>query len=112
LALTATMDLALELGLVCQPAKTSPPAHTQKFCSFIYKTEAVPERRVPANKVSRALVLLSFVHHKLNGPLACLGLSIVVSVLQSLVPATAGNIGSNFLSSLYADLSKGIDPSL
>ena len=111
-ALTSAMDLALELGLVCQPAKTSPPAHLQKICGFIYDTEGVPERKVPMNKVGRALALLSFVRREVTGPLARLGLSVVVGVLQSLVPATSGNIGSNFLSSLYSDLSQGMDPSL
>jgi hypothetical protein len=111
-ALTHTMDLALELGLICQPAKTSPPAAKQKFCGFLYDTTGVPERRVPANKVSRALALLSFVRRELEGPLARLALSVVAGVLQSLVPATAGNVGSNFLSSLYSDLSRGMDSTL
>jgi hypothetical protein len=35
-ALTHTMDLALELGLICQPGKTSPPTTRQKFCGFLY----------------------------------------------------------------------------
>ncbi len=43
-ALTYTMDLALELGLICQPAKTLPPAAKQKFCGFLYDTSGVPER--------------------------------------------------------------------
>jgi hypothetical protein len=95
-ALTHTMDLALELGLICQPTKTSPPAHTQKFCGIIYETEGVPTRQVPPNKISRALALLSFVRREVADPLARLGLSVVTRVLQSLVPATASNVGSNF----------------
>jgi hypothetical protein len=68
---------------------------------------------VPAKKVSCALALLSFICRELDGPpVARLGLSIVTGVLQSLVPATVGNIGANFLSSLYTDLSQGMDPSL
>jgi hypothetical protein len=82
-ALTHTMDLALELSLVCQPAKTSPPGPTQKFCGFLYDTSTVPEQRVPANKISRALALLSFVRREVAGPLARLGLSVVTGVLQS-----------------------------
>jgi hypothetical protein len=111
-ALTYTMDLALELGLVCQPAKTSPPASSQKFCGFIYDTEAVPTRKVPPNKISRALALLSFVRREITGPLARLGLSVVTGVLQSLVPATRSNVGSNYLTALYTDLCHGMDPSL
>jgi hypothetical protein len=111
-ALTHAMNLALELGLICQPAKTSPPAHKQKFCGFVYDSTGVPKRTVPANKISRALALFSFVRRELHGPLARLALSVVTGVLQSLVPATAGNVGSNFLSSLYADLSFGMDPRL
>jgi hypothetical protein len=111
-SLTYTMDLALELGLICQPAKTSPPAQTQKFCGFLYDTTDVPVRKVPANKVSRALALLSFIRREINGPLARLGLSVLTGVLQSLVPATPGNVGSNFLSALYTDLSQGMDPAL
>jgi hypothetical protein len=110
--LTSAMDLALELGLICQPAKTSPPASAQKFCGFIYDTRTIPTRKVPANKTSRALALLSFVRREIAGPLARLALSVVTGVLQSLVPATPGNIGSNFLSSLYSNLSRGMDPSL
>jgi hypothetical protein len=74
-ALDHTMNLALELGLVCQPSKTSPPAPIKKFCGFIYDTSGIPERKVPANKVSR-LALLSFIRWEVNGPLACLGLSV------------------------------------
>jgi hypothetical protein len=111
-ALMATMNLALELGLACQPAKTSPPASTQKFCGFIYNTEGVPTRQVPPNKISRALALLSFVRREVAGPLACFGLSVVTGVLQSLVPATPGDVGSNFLTALYADLCHGMDPTL
>jgi hypothetical protein len=111
-ALDYAMDLALELGLICQPAKTSPPVSKQKFCGFIYDTTDVPTRRVPANKISRALALLSFMRREVNGPLARLGLSVVTGVLQSLVPATPGNVGSNYLSSLYTDLCRDMDPGL
>jgi hypothetical protein len=52
---------ALDLGLICQPAKTSPPGPIQKFCGFVYDTTGIPERTVPVNKTSRALALLSFV---------------------------------------------------
>jgi hypothetical protein len=52
------------------------------------------------------------VRQELHGPLARLGLSVVTGVLQSLVPATAGNIGSNFLASLYSDLHRGMAPNL
>jgi hypothetical protein len=67
---------------------------------------------VPANKVSRGLALLLFFQQEIQGPLAHLALSVITGVLQSLVPVTAGNLGSNFRSSLYADLSRGMDPSL
>jgi hypothetical protein len=111
-ALDYAMDLALELGLIFQAAKTSPPASKQKFCGCIYDTTDVPTRRVPANKISRALALLSFVRREVNGPLAQLGLSVVTGVLQSLVPATPENVGSNYLSSLYTDLCRDMDPGL
>jgi hypothetical protein len=35
-ALDHIMAIALDLGLVCQPAKTSPPSHTQKFCGLLH----------------------------------------------------------------------------
>jgi hypothetical protein len=115
-ALTYTVDIALELGLVCQPAKILPPAYEQKFCGFLYNTTSIPEcrasLRASLNKVSRALALLSFVQRKLNGPLARLGLSVLAEVLQSLVAATSSKIGSTFLSSIYANLSTGMDPIL
>jgi hypothetical protein len=32
------MDTAVRLGLICQPVKTTPPEHIQKFCGFLYDT--------------------------------------------------------------------------
>jgi hypothetical protein len=44
--------------------------------------------------------------------LARLGLSVLAGFLQSLVPAAPSSMGSNFLSSIYTNLSKGMDPPL
>jgi hypothetical protein len=52
---------------------------------------------------------LSFVRTELNGPLARLSLSVVAGVLQSLVPATPGNIGANYLRSVYNCIHDSMD---
>jgi hypothetical protein len=111
-SLDFAINLALELVLVCQPAKMSPPAQMQKFGGFLYDTQEIPVQKVPTKKVSRAFALLSCVLRDINGPLARLGLRVLVGTPQLLVPATLSIIGSNFLFFLYADLSHGMDPSL
>ncbi|MGH7974468.1 MAG: hypothetical protein ACREBR_02985, partial [bacterium] len=95
--LNHVMNVALRLGLICQAAKTKPPSQTQKFCGFIYDTTDIPCMRVPEEKLSRSRALVSYLQHGQKQKLARLTLAVVLGVLQSLVPATPGNLGSTFL---------------
>ena len=82
------MDVALRLGLICQPVKTKPPAQRQRFCGFEYDTVDRPFLAIPEDKLSRAKALVRFLKDEVEGPLARLSLSVVTGVLESLVPAT------------------------
>jgi hypothetical protein len=110
--LSHLMDVALRVGLICQPAKTKPPAHRQKFCGFIYDTSLKPRREVPDEKIARGLALCHFLRTELAGPLAGLSLSATTGFLQSLVPATGSNIGATYLKRLYFCLHDQMDPFL
>jgi hypothetical protein len=111
-ALSHLMDMALRVGLICQAAKTKPPAQIQKFCGFIYNTVGKPRREVPEDKIARGLALCHFVKTENTGPLAGLSLSAATGFLQSLVPATGSNIGATYLKALYTCLHQQMDPAL
>ena len=98
------LDEAQRLGLIYQPVKLLPPTQELKFCGFLYNTAAVPCLRIPEDKVSKALALIHFLERGIESKFARLTVSVVVGVLQSLVPATPENIGASFLQGLYADL--------
>ena len=92
-SLDYAMDLALELGLICHPAKTLLRAQTQKLYGLLYETQDVPVQKVPTNKVSRALALLSFVWREGNGPISRLGLSVLLgSSSRSFQPPRATSV--------------------
>jgi len=101
--LNYVMDTALRLGLICQPVKTKPPGRVQKFCGMLYDSRATPCMRIPVGKIERAIALLDYLDDVVGRRLARLTLSVVTGVLQSLVPATPGNIGATFLVNLYED---------
>jgi hypothetical protein len=104
-AMTAFMDLMVRLGLICQPAKTSPPRQVQKYCGFLYDTTGTPTLRIPPNKVSRCIASASFLlTHPRTHRLSRLSLAIVTGVLQSVVDATPQRIGQSYLRALYDDL--------
>jgi hypothetical protein len=101
----AFMDLMLRLGLICQPAKTSPPQQVQKYCGFLYDTSGTPTLRIPPNKISRCLASVDFLVALPRGRrLSRLSLAIVTGVLQSIVDATPQHIGQSYLRTLYDDL--------
>lgn len=113
LGISAFMDLMLRLGLICQPAKTSPPNQIQKYCGFIYDTTGAPTLRIPANKISRCLASVDFLLALPRGRrLSRLSLAIVTGVLQSVVDATPQHIGQTYLRTLYDDLHFLENPSL
>ena len=98
------LDTTVELGLICQTCKTVSPTQTIKFCGFIYDTQNIPTIIIPDNKVSRAIAMIDYIGQGCSHVLARLVVSMVVGFLQSLVPATPGNIGASFLRPLYEDL--------
>ena len=98
------LDTTVELGLICQPCKTVSPTQVIQFCGFIYDTQGIPKIIIPDNKISRAIAMIDYIDHGCDHLLARLIVSMVVGFLQSLVPATPGNIGASFLRPLYEDL--------
>jgi hypothetical protein len=101
-ALTAFMDLALRLGLICQKVKTKPPAQVQKYCGFIYDTTGVPTLRIPEDKRGRALAMIEYLRAgSEERELSRLTLAVVTGLLQSMVDATPQRIGQTFLRRLY-----------
>jgi hypothetical protein len=108
-ALDHVMATAIRLGLICHPTKTKAAAPVQKFCGFIYDTIGIPCRRLPQDKETRAVSLIRFLRREQQGLLAALTLSVVVGYLQSLVPATPGNIGAVYLRELYDCLYSQLD---
>jgi hypothetical protein len=104
-ALTAFMNLMVRLGMICQPAKTSPPKQVQKYCGFWYDTRSTPTLHIPPNKVSRCLASVDFLLTRPRGhKLSRLSLAIITGVLQSVVEATPQHVGQSHLRSLYDDL--------
>jgi hypothetical protein len=104
------MNVALRLGLICQPVKTKPPAQRQRFCGFDYDSASLPFIGIPTDKLSRAKALLRFLTDEMEGPLARLSLSVVTGVLESLVPATPNRIGATFLRGLYRAVHRDVSP--
>ena len=103
-ALDHIMAITVKLGLVCHPSKTSPPSQIVTYCGFIYDTTSTPTLRIPQNKVSRAVSMIHFLQSGVKHTFSRLLISMVVGFLQSLVPATPGNIGAAFLRPVYEDL--------
>ena len=98
------LDTTVELGLICQSSKTVSPTQRVKFCGFIYDTKDIPQLIIPDNKVSRAIAMIDYLDYGCSHLFARLVISMVVGFLQSLVPATPGNIGASFLRPIYEDL--------
>lgn len=106
--MTHLLDTAVRLGLICQPAKTSPPAQVQKFCGFLYDTRGIPAIEVPPAKIAKALAMTDFILADPHRAFSRLTVAIVAGVLQALVPATQSNIGATFLRAVYDDLHQGL----
>ena len=107
------MHITIRLGLICHPSKTSPPSQRVKYCGFEYDTTSTPSLHIPHNKVSRAIAMADYLISGVSYSHSRLIVSMVVGFLQSLVPATPGNIGASFLRPIYQDLHKllqGVTP--
>ena len=104
-ALSALMDLLVRIGLLAHQKKVKPPAQSQLFCGFEYDTASTPTIRIPAVKRDHAAAMLQYLQRiRGRARLSRLTLAVIIGKLQSLVPATAGNIGATYLRSLYAVL--------
>ena len=103
-ALDHILHTTLRLGLICHPSKTSPPSQRVKYCGFEYDTSSTPALHIPQNKVSRVIAVTEYLISGVNATHSRLIVSMVIGFLQSLVPATPGNIGASFLRPVYQDL--------
>jgi hypothetical protein len=59
LALTAFLDLTVQLGLLCHPGKLTPPAQVVKYTDLLFDTQDVPTLRIPEYKRAKALALVN-----------------------------------------------------
>ena len=103
-ALNCFMDYALEVGLLCNPLKVTPPSQVVKYCGFLFDTKGTPTLRVPPNKRSRARAMVEYILLSQGLPVPRLSLSVVSGVLESQVPATPAQIGHTYLRRLYDSL--------
>ena len=101
-AMDHIMGTTVRLGLICHPDKTSPPSQRVSFCGFEYDTSSTPTLHIPQSKVSRAIAISDYLLSEVSW--SRLLVSMVVGYLQSLVPATPGNIGAALLRPVYLDL--------
>ena len=103
-ALDHILNTIIRLGLICNYSKTNLPSQRVKFCGFVYDTSSTPTLCIPQNKVSRAIAITDYLLTGLTMSMSRLVVSMVTGFLQSLVPATPGNIGATFLRPIYDDL--------
>ena len=103
-AMAHIYNTILRLGLICKTDKTNPPSHVVIFCGFEYNTTMVPTLHIPHNKVTRAVAIIDYLLSGIKPSHSRLIVSMIVGFLQSLVPATPGNIGAAFLRPVYLDL--------
>jgi hypothetical protein len=59
-ALNASIDCALDVGLLFNPKKLNPPSQEAKYCGFIYDTRAMPTIRIPMDKRDRAIAMIDY----------------------------------------------------
>jgi hypothetical protein len=98
------MDYMIGLGFICQKAKTSLPAQTQKICGMLFDTTGIPTIRIPEEKLSWSKAMLEFVL-ALNEEAKVLQLTcaVMAGMLQSLVVATPLRQGQTYLRPVYND---------
>ena len=108
--LSHLMDTAVLLGLICQPAKTQPPQQWQKYCGFIYDPRRSPRMYIPTTKFTRGRSLAEYILLHPTQRVSRLALVTIAGTLQSLVPATPGGVGSNYLLQTYKAIHGGMDP--
>lgn len=110
-ALTAFLDLALDMGMLCHPDKLKPPAQAQKYTGFIFDTRHRPTLRVPVEKRERALAMVRHLLHRPKQEMVSrLVLAVVAGTLESLSEATPSRLGHTYLRSMYDVIHPGGEP--
>ena len=100
-ALNCFMDYAVQVGLLCNPAKVNPPSQEAKYCGFIFDTRGMPTLRVPEGKRSRARAMVDYLLSQRGSPIPRLSLSVITGLLESQVPATPSQLGHTYLRRVY-----------
>jgi hypothetical protein len=102
-ALTAFLDKAVDVGMLCHPGKLTPPSHTVKYTGLIFDTTTEPTLLIPEDKRIKALAMIDYAkcHH---GRISRLALAVVVGLLESLVEATPTRLGHTYLRHLQHTL--------
>jgi hypothetical protein len=98
------MDMAVDVGLLCNPKKVVPPAQIVKYCGFLYDSVNIPTLSIPEDKRTRALAIVQYCQSKRQSKFPSLSLAVVTGILQSLVDATPSRIGQTFLRRLHNTL--------
>jgi hypothetical protein len=84
----------MQLGIICQKTKTSPPAQIQKFRGMLYDSTTVLCVQIREAKVSQSLATIKYVVKQAwQGVLLRLSLAVATGLLQSLVDATPQQLG-------------------
>ena len=99
--LSLAMDIIVNLGLLAHRKKVKRPAQLQRFCGFNYDTTGIPQILVPQEKNDRGIASIQYLERKKGSSISRLTVAVVTGFLQSLVPATTGNIGAALLRYLY-----------
>ena len=102
------MNTTVWLGLICQLVKTQLSWQWQKYCRFIYDTRNIPTLQISITKFTQAKSLVLYLLGMEGQRLSRLAVASIAGVLQSLVLATLGNIGNNYLQHLYQVVHDGM----
>lgn len=101
-ALDTFLNMALDMGLLCHPAKLKPPSQRQKYTGFIFDTRGRPTLRVPRDKRERALSMVQYLcGSPVQRTVSRLVLAVIAGTLESLTEATPSRLGHTYLRSLY-----------
>jgi hypothetical protein len=95
-ALTAFLDLTVQVGSLCHPGKLTPPVYVVKYTGLLFDTSNIPTLRIPEYKRAKAIAMIDFaILHRQR--LSRLGVAVVVGSLESLVEATPSRVGYTHL---------------
>jgi hypothetical protein len=108
-ALSAFVDLVVQVGLLCHPNKPIQPCQSVKYCGYIYNATGIPTLLILSDKRDRALAMVQWVLSNCVGQTSPLALLVVIGVLQSLVAATPSNVGQTMLNSVCDLLHDTVD---